>query len=212
MRARCSTTPTASSSASWALDMWVRNLEARLARLRNIVAAGLAALALVSTLVGTLVYRMRAAAAAAEERDRRATMDLALARDAAEQSSRAKSAFLAVMSHELRTPLHGIIGYSELIREDLQERGETRMVEDIGHAIAAGHHLTDIISDVLDYSKIEAGRLELNPAPSTSPRSSRTWSSCSGRSRPSRASAWPPRSSPDWVPCTATPFECVRCC
>lgn len=85
--------------------------------------------------------------------------ELAKARDAAEASSQAKSLFLANMSHELRTPLHAILGLSELIRDQsdvpapLPEYG--KMIHD------SGQHLLELINDVLDMSKIEAGRYEL---------------------------------------------------
>jgi PAS domain S-box-containing protein len=80
---------------------------------------------------------------------------------AAEAASRAKSAFLANMSHELRTPLTAIIGYSELIQEEAEDRGYTDFAPDLEKIQTAGRHLLAIISDVLDLSKIEADRMEL---------------------------------------------------
>lgn len=87
--------------------------------------------------------------------------DLREASYAAEVASRAKSQFLANMSHELRTPLNAIIGYSELLREDAEEQGETAEVADLDRIAAAGQHLLSLVNEVLDLSKIEAGKTEL---------------------------------------------------
>ncbi len=77
---------------------------------------------------------------------------------AAEEASRAKSAFLANMSHELRTPLNAIIGYGELLGEEANDAGQQADLERI---LAAGRHLLQLVDDVLDMSRIEAGRTEL---------------------------------------------------
>ncbi len=82
----------------------------------------------------------------------------------AEEASRAKSAFLANMSHELRTPLNAVIGYSEMITDELEDEGRGRgdqIVQDVARIRDAGKHLLSMISDVLDLSKIEAGRLDV---------------------------------------------------
>ncbi|NTU85442.1 MAG: HAMP domain-containing protein, partial [Chloroflexales bacterium] len=83
------------------------------------------------------------------------------AREAAEAASQAKSSFLANMSHELRTPLNAIIGYSEMIEEDLTSLGESQLAHDLAKIHGAGKHLLGLISDILDISKIEAGKMEL---------------------------------------------------
>lgn len=81
------------------------------------------------------------------------------ARDAAEAASRAKSRFLSNMSHELRTPLNAIIGYSEMLIEDFDATPRRQMMEDLGKIRTAGKHLLGLINELLDMSKIEAGRM-----------------------------------------------------
>ncbi len=79
----------------------------------------------------------------------------------AEEANQAKSQFLANMSHELRTPLNAIIGYSEMLQEDAEEGGQAHFVPDLGKIHSAGRHLLALINDILDLSKIEAGKTEL---------------------------------------------------
>jgi len=90
---------------------------------------------------------------------------LELARDQATEASRAKSAFLANMSHELRTPLNAILGYSEIVEEALTESGRTELVPDLARIRAAGKHLLILVTDLLEISRIEAGKVSLDPQP-----------------------------------------------
>ena len=77
------------------------------------------------------------------------------------EASQHKSNFLANMSHELRTPLNAIIGYSEMLQEEAEDLGEQAFIPDLQKVNAAGKHLLGLINDILDLSKIEAGRMDL---------------------------------------------------
>lgn len=97
----------------------------------------------------------------AEERIVRINAELARARDQAIEASSSKSIFLANMSHELRTPLNAVIGYAEMLREELQQAGAPHLLEDLDKINSAARHLLAVISSILDLSKIEAGKMEL---------------------------------------------------
>ena len=84
------------------------------------------------------------------------------ANDQLAEASRHKSQFLANMSHELRSPLNAIIGYSEMLQEEVEDLGEETLIPDLQKVNAAGKHLLGLINDILDLSKIEAGRMDLD--------------------------------------------------
>ena len=89
----------------------------------------------------------------------RMNTQLLLAKETAEEASRAKSVFLANMSHELRTPLNAILLYSELLSDEVRELGHASLVGDLDKIEKAGKHLLSLIDNILDLSKIEAGRM-----------------------------------------------------
>jgi signal transduction histidine kinase len=99
---------------------------------------------------------------AARERQQRR---LAAAGRALEASNRHKSEFLANMSHELRTPLNAVIGFSEVLKEGMFGALNEKQAEYVDDILHSGRHLLSLINDILDLAKIEAGRVELEPAP-----------------------------------------------
>ena len=96
-----------------------------------------------------------------EQKVEQRTMELAEAKEAAEHANQIKSSFLASMSHELRTPLNAILGYSELLKEELIDEGMEGFTPDLDKINWSGRHLLSLINDILDLSKIEAGKIEV---------------------------------------------------
>ena len=94
---------------------------------------------------------------------KRVQQELLAAKEAAEAASRAKSHFLANMSHELRTPLNAVIGYSQMLQEICEERNIRDMASDLARIERSGRHLLSLINDILDLSKIEAGKMMNQP-------------------------------------------------
>jgi adenylate cyclase len=90
---------------------------------------------------------------------------LAEARDAATEATVAKSRFLANMSHELRTPMNAVIGITEMLMEEAEDSSNRQALEPLERILRAGKHLLQLINEILDLSKIEAGKLELNYEP-----------------------------------------------
>jgi PAS domain S-box-containing protein len=89
--------------------------------------------------------------------------ELIHAREQAEAATRAKSIFVATMSHELRTPLNAVLGFAELMEVDMDDRGVHDWDDDLHKIRSAGNHLLALINDVLDFSKLEADKIELEP-------------------------------------------------
>ena len=127
----------------------------------------LVAWALVLAALGLAAMRMREAAlrrraAELEEIVSVRTRELSEARDAAEAATESKSRFLAHMSHEVRTPLNAIVGYSDLLVDELRDRGLDDLVPDLEKIRRAAGHQLALVNEALDLSKIEAGRAELH--------------------------------------------------
>ena len=93
---------------------------------------------------------------------KRAEKEMRLAKEAAEAATQAKSQFLANMSHELRTPLNAVIGITEMLKEEAEDEGDDDYVEPLERVGRAGKHLLHLINEILDLSKIEAGRVDLH--------------------------------------------------
>src|SRR5262249_15897659 len=98
------------------------------------------------------------------ERDEEANR-LRVAKEAAEEADRTKSGFLGMVSHELRTPLTTIIGYSQMLLEQVEADNHPQYTADLKQVHSAGQHLLALINDIVDYSQIAAGKLELAKDP-----------------------------------------------
>jgi signal transduction histidine kinase len=101
----------------------------------------------------------------AHEKEVTLRRELERLKSGAENANARKSEFLASMSHELRTPMNAIIGYSEMLLENAEDRGDSSDANDLQRVLTAGHHLLGLINDVLDLSKVEAGKMELHLEP-----------------------------------------------
>lgn len=135
--------------------------------------AALQGLGIVSTIAASLYVAMmaiyyakvQASQAELESKMREHMMVAAELRTAtaeAERASAAKAEFLARMSHELRTPLNAVIGYSQILLEEAEDEGDDGSVADLTKIHSAGQHLLKLVNEVLDLSKIEAGKMELD--------------------------------------------------
>jgi len=110
-----------------------------------------------------LLGRLQKVNTSLEQRVEERTRELAVEKNNALASSRAKTQFLANMSHELRTPLNAIIGYSEILIEDAEGSFNDMLVEDLYRINKSGQHLLSMIGDILDLSRIEEGKTNLHP-------------------------------------------------
>ena len=145
--------------------MWVRDFDARIGAIRRAGIGAFAAVAMLSVLAGFLVFRLSRTASRARRRDRIIQARLADAKkqaevqaQRAEEASKAKSDFLAMMSHEIRTPMNGVLGFANLLLETPLNAEQREFAETVQRS---GDALLTIINDVLDYSKIEAGRMTI---------------------------------------------------
>jgi signal transduction histidine kinase len=106
-----------------------------------------------------LAEEVRQLNAGLEDEVQKRTAELRRAQIAAQEADAAKSRFLANMSHELRTPLNAVIGYSEMLEEEAHDCGAANLIPDVRKIRSAGTHLLRLINDVLDLSRIEAGKM-----------------------------------------------------
>jgi signal transduction histidine kinase/CheY-like chemotaxis protein len=117
-------------------------------------------LALVLWVIGVAAEKARIAWNSARDDKDRLILKLRAARDEAERANRAKSTFLATMSHEIRTPMNGVLGMAQILRRSRLDKAQSAQIDTL---IQSGEFLMSILNDILDVSKIDAGRMEITP-------------------------------------------------
>jgi signal transduction histidine kinase/ActR/RegA family two-component response regulator len=142
------------------VDMVLDKLDARMAAIRSVLSVALGVVLLLSIGAAVVAHRVRKFAAGVIFKLRKARTAAEQNAEAAQSASRAKAAFLAMMSHEIRTPMNGILGVADLLRTMHPTREQKRLLDILS---SSGGSLLRIINDVLDFSKMEADRLELYP-------------------------------------------------
>ncbi len=123
----------------------------------------LAVLLIVTAFIAYMIKRGDNKRLAAHSHDLQMAQDrLSIAKQKAEEANEAKTEFLSLMTHELRTPLQAIIGYTDVMLEDMELEGETEYTEDLNRVIHNSERLLRLINNVLDMAKIESGQMELH--------------------------------------------------
>lgn len=100
-----------------------------------------------------------------EERVIERTDELLKAKEVAEKSNNAKTEFLSRMSHELRTPMNAVLGFAQLLQQDVEQRQLTEVKENVEEILISGRHMLDLVNDILDFSRIEDGKFSLELTP-----------------------------------------------
>ena len=93
---------------------------------------------------------------------------LQVANERSERANRSKTVFFSFMTHELRTPINAVLGYSDLLREDMKEDNETKYIDDVEKIFEAGNHLLEVVNNLLDFAKLEAGKMLVSAEPFSS--------------------------------------------
>jgi signal transduction histidine kinase len=156
-----------------ALDQMVRELTVRLDRVaeqsdrqsrRGLVAASVVSFLLVA-IAAFFVSQESRALQKSEQQLRRLTIELGNQNQRVLEASKLKSEFLANMSHELRTPLNSIVGFTQVLQKGMVPYNSSRYWRDLQHISTSAEHLLQLIDDILDLAKVEAGRLQFHPEP-----------------------------------------------